>query len=139
MTLIRLAVPGLVVCLALSAGNNNGSQAQYVGGTISEIQATLVRLIDYLKTEQITSVFTHLMAGTSADGDTQTGISSLMDTWIALRNEPGVNDGRRLVIIKSRGMHHAAEEQRFRITNAGVSSGPGSVGRVVTRGRPGRA
>jgi hypothetical protein len=39
MTLIRLAVPGLVVCLALIAGNNNGSQAQYVGGTISEIPA----------------------------------------------------------------------------------------------------
>jgi hypothetical protein len=37
MTLLRLALPGLLACLLLAAGGNNGSQAQYVGGTISEI------------------------------------------------------------------------------------------------------
>jgi hypothetical protein len=37
MTLIRLAVPGLLTCVVLAAGGNNSSQAQYVGGTISQI------------------------------------------------------------------------------------------------------
>ena len=39
MTLTRLAVPGLLACLVLFAGGNRGSQAQYVGGTISQIPA----------------------------------------------------------------------------------------------------
>ena len=39
MTLTRLAVPGLLACLVLAAGGNNGSQAEYVGGTISQIPA----------------------------------------------------------------------------------------------------
>jgi hypothetical protein len=37
MTLTRLAVPGLLACLALFAGGNQGSRAEYVGGTISQI------------------------------------------------------------------------------------------------------
>ena len=39
MTLARFLVPGLLACLALVAGGNNGSRAEYVGGTISEIPA----------------------------------------------------------------------------------------------------
>ena len=37
MTLTRLAVPGLLACLALLAGDKKGSHAEYVGGTISQI------------------------------------------------------------------------------------------------------
>ena len=37
MALTRLALPGLLACLVLVAGGNNGSQAQYIGGTISQI------------------------------------------------------------------------------------------------------
>jgi hypothetical protein len=37
MTLTRVAVPGLLACVVLVAGGNNGSQAEYVGGTISQI------------------------------------------------------------------------------------------------------
>ena len=37
MTLTRLVVPGLLACLVLVAANNNGSHAEYVGGTISQI------------------------------------------------------------------------------------------------------
>jgi hypothetical protein len=39
MTLTRLLVPGLLACLVLVAGGNNGSSAQYVGGTIPQIPA----------------------------------------------------------------------------------------------------
>jgi hypothetical protein len=37
MTLTRLAALGQLACLVLAAGGNNGSHAEYVGGTISEI------------------------------------------------------------------------------------------------------
>jgi hypothetical protein len=39
MTLTRRFAPGLLACLVLVAGGGNGSQAQYVGGTISQIPA----------------------------------------------------------------------------------------------------
>jgi len=39
MTLTRLVAPGLLACLVLVAGGNDGSQAQYVGGTIAQIPA----------------------------------------------------------------------------------------------------
>ncbi len=40
MTLTRFIAPGLLACLLLVAGGgNNGSRAEYVGGTISEIPA----------------------------------------------------------------------------------------------------
>ena len=39
MALTRLIVPGLLACLVLVARGNNGSQAEYVGGTISQIPA----------------------------------------------------------------------------------------------------
>jgi KaiC/GvpD/RAD55 family RecA-like ATPase len=45
-----------------------------------------------------------------------------MDTWIQLRNTPGSADARRLVVVKARGMAHAAEERRFKITDSGVRS-----------------
>jgi circadian clock protein KaiC len=96
------------------------------GGTVGEIHATLIRLVDYLKTQQITAVFTHLISGTGAaaglDKDIEVGVSSLMDTWILLRNTPGRGGDRQLLIVKSRGMSHATDAQRFRITSGGLAA-----------------
>jgi circadian clock protein KaiC len=98
--------------------------SSFSGGTFGEIHATLIRLIDYLKTLQITTVFTHLIpgigAGMSVEKDVEAGVSSLMDTWILLRNTVGGDARRQLVIVKSRGMPHSTEEQSFRITSAGL-------------------
>ena len=52
----------------------------------------LMRLIDFLKTEQITAVFTSLTAGGEQKEETEVGISSLIDTWLLLRN---IELGRR--------------------------------------------
>jgi circadian clock protein KaiC len=63
--------------------------SSFGGGTVGEIHATLIRLVDYLKTQQITAVFTHLISGTGAaaglDKDIEVGVSSLMDTWILFK------------------------------------------------------
>ena len=45
----------------------------------------LMRLIDFLKSRQITALFTSLTAGGDDLEQTEVGISSLMDTWLLLR------------------------------------------------------
>src|SRR6187397_329506 len=56
-------------------------------GTFSDVQAMLTRMIDHLKTENITAVLTSLTPGRTAIERTETTISSLMDTWIVLAND----------------------------------------------------
>ena len=46
----------------------------------------LLRLIDFLKAQQITALFTHLTSGGDALEATDIGISSLIDTWLLLRD-----------------------------------------------------
>ena len=53
----------------------------------SEVKPTLMRLTDFLKQQQITTLFTSLNSGSGAMlEDLQMGVSSLMDTWLLLRN-----------------------------------------------------
>ncbi|HXD73059.1 MAG TPA: circadian clock protein KaiC [Vicinamibacterales bacterium] len=105
--------PSVVVVDPLSA---------FTGGTLDEVNAMLMRLIDFLKGRNITSLFTHLIPGGPwPAGAIDIGVSSLMDTWIILQNAPpGQNGGRHLSILKSRGMPHSAEERLFELTNRGA-------------------
>jgi hypothetical protein len=54
--------------------------------TAIEAQAMLLRLVDFLKSKQITALFTHLTSGSAALEATDIGISSLIDTWLLLRD-----------------------------------------------------
>lgn len=95
--------------------------SSFTGGTFAEVNNMVMRLIDFLKGRNITALFTHLIAGSGLNQDTQVGVSSLMDTWILLRNSPpGDHGGRHLSILKSRGMAHSSEERRFRLTDDGA-------------------
>ena len=49
-------------------------------GTFADVQAMLTRMIDHLKTENITAMLTSLMPGQTEIERTETTISSLMDT-----------------------------------------------------------
>ena len=53
-------------------------------GTYADVEAMLTRLIDHLKTENITAMLTSLTPGQTDIERTETTISSLMDTWIVL-------------------------------------------------------
>src|SRR6185436_4560494 len=69
-------------------------------GTSADVQAMLTRIIDHLKTENITA---------------------LMDTWIILANEEvGGRHRRGLYVLKSRGMAHSNELREFVLTDAGL-------------------
>jgi circadian clock protein KaiC len=89
-------------------------------GDEAEIQAMLTRVIDKLKSKGITGLFTNLTHhGTKEHADA--GISSLMDTWISLRNiETGSECNRLLFILKSRGMAHSNQVREFVLTNNGI-------------------
>ena len=87
-------------------------------GTLTDVQAMLTRLIDHLKMEGITAMLTSLTPGTV---DTDSTISSLMDTWIVLANENvGGVYRRTLGVLKSRGMAHSNEIRTFVLTDRGL-------------------
>ena len=103
-------------------------------GASADVKALLVRMLDSLKARQITALFTSLTSG-GAESPEQTavGISSLMDTWLLLRNlESGGERNRGLYVLKSRGMSHSNQIREFLLTDHGielvdVSLGPEGV------------
>jgi circadian clock protein KaiC len=89
--------------------------------TEAEVKPTLMRLIDFLKKLQITSVFTSLTTGGNAQEDSQIGVSSLMDSWLLLRNVEFNGERNRLIsILKSRGMAHSNQVREFVMSDAGI-------------------
>jgi len=90
----------------------------------AEVKPTLMRLIDFLKKEQITAVFTSLTDGgdsMSAPEDSQLGVSSLMDTWLLLRNVEFTGERNRTIFVrKSRGMSHSNQVREFILSDKGI-------------------
>ena len=81
----------------------------------------LIRLIDFLKMNQITGLFTNLTAGGGVLEQTDVYISSLIDTWLLLRNiDSGDERNRGLSILKSRGMAHSNQIREFLLTDHGM-------------------
>src|SRR5687767_13588827 len=90
-------------------------------GTYADVQAMLTRLIDHLKTENITAMLTSLTPGWTNAERTETVISSLMDTWIVMANDDlGGRHRRALYVLKSRGMAHSNEFREFALTDRGL-------------------
>jgi circadian clock protein KaiC len=90
-------------------------------GSETEINAMLMRLIDFLKSRQVTALFTSLTSGAEAIEQTAVGISSLMDTWLLVRIiEEGGERNRGLYVLKSRGMPHSNQVREFVMTHRGV-------------------
>jgi circadian clock protein KaiC len=81
----------------------------------------LTRLIDFLKTRGITTLFTSLTEGGANTEQTAVGISSLIDTWLVLDVVRGSGErNHTLDIIKSRGMAHSNQTTEYRISDQGV-------------------
>ena len=90
----------------------------------AEVKPTLMRLIDFFKQQQITTLFTSLTTGGSGMGtleDSQVGVSSLMDTWLLLRNVESNGERNRMIfVLKSRGMAHSNQMREFVLSDAGI-------------------
>ena len=92
-----------------------------IGDNEIEVKAMLIRLVDFLKTEQITGLFTNLAPGGNPVEQTEVAISSLIDTWLLLRDiDSGGERNRGLSILKSRGMPHSNQIREFLLTDHGV-------------------
>ncbi|HYG34313.1 MAG TPA: circadian clock protein KaiC, partial [Clostridia bacterium] len=90
-------------------------------GNQLEVRSMLTRLIDFFKTNQITALFTSLTSGDSAAEQSEVGVSSLMDTWILLRNlEHSGERNRALQVLKSRGMAHSNQVREFQLSSRGI-------------------
>jgi circadian clock protein KaiC len=89
------------------------------GGRL-EVTSMLTRLIDHLKTEKITSLSTSLVTD-AREVEAAAGVSSLMDTWIALQDIEGNGERNRgIMIMKSRGMGHSNQVREFKLTDRGL-------------------
>jgi circadian clock protein KaiC len=88
----------------------------------SAVKPTLMRLIDFLKQQQITTLFTSLTAGGGeTPEDSQLGVSSLMDTWLLLRNiEFNGERNRTINVLKSRGIAHSNQVREFVLSDQGI-------------------
>ncbi|MBI5669302.1 MAG: circadian clock protein KaiC [Chloroflexi bacterium] len=90
-------------------------------GNPNEVKAMLMRLIDNLKSCQITTMMTSLTGGGDALEQTEVGISSLIDTWILLRDMEANGERNRLMyLLKSRGMPHSNQLREFLLTSNGI-------------------
>ena len=90
-------------------------------GSTLETESMLLRLVDFLKSRQITAFFTHLTHGGDATEATDVGISSIIDTWLLVRDiELGGERNRGMYVLKSRGMKHSNQIREFIITAEGI-------------------
>jgi circadian clock protein KaiC len=92
-------------------------------GSHAEVKAVLTRIIDFLKANQITALFSSYTEE-DAPNESVVGVSSLIDTWISLRNLENHGERQRgLFILKSRGMAHSNQIRSFELTNDGIKIG----------------
>jgi circadian clock protein KaiC len=90
-------------------------------GDLLSVKGMLTRLIDFLKLKHITAMFTNLVFHDSIE-ETAVGISSLMDSWLVLRDVPHgeAERVRTLNLLKSRGMAHDTRMHNFTLSAKGI-------------------
>ena len=110
--LVREARPQVIVIDPLSN--------LVAAGSLSETNFMLVRMIDFFKGIGVTTLFTSL-AGPIATDHAEVGVTSLIDTWLLVRDlEQDGERNRTLVILKSRGMAHSNKVREFVLSTSGV-------------------
>jgi len=113
--LIREFKPTTIVIDPISNLINVGSE--------QEVRSMLVRLIDMLKANNITALFTSLNKQTDnlRPDLAEESVSSLVDTWITVRDMEGIGERNRgIFIVKARGMGHSNQVREFVITPNGI-------------------
>ena len=100
---------------------------------LQEVKTTLTRIIDFLKKQGVTALFTSLTPGGETAEQSEVGVSSLMDTWLLVRNIENAGERNRLLfVLKSRGMAHSNQVREFQLSDQGIRLvdvyiGPGTV------------
>jgi circadian clock protein KaiC len=90
-------------------------------GPVGDVHSVLMRTVDLLKSSGITAMFTSLRGGASQHDGTDQGLSSIMDSWIKLKDvEENGERNRILFVVKSRGTSHSKQLREFRMTDSGI-------------------
>ena len=90
-------------------------------GASNDVHSMLLRLVDFLKSRDITALFTNLGTGAGEVANTEIQISSLIDTWLLLYNrESNGEHNRQLYLLKSRGMAHSNQVREFILSSEGI-------------------
>jgi circadian clock protein KaiC len=108
-------------------------------GSQSEIKSMLTRVIDFIKNEQITAVFTSLGSVNELSSEHE-AVSSLMDTWLGVRvMEADGTRKREFFVLKSRGMSHSHEVREMTLSEHGIGLRSAYAGARATGERVSRA
>lgn len=103
--------PQLVVLDALGSLAHIGSRA--------EVTSAVARELDLVRARGITGVLTNLTHD-GAESTTSIDVSSLIDTWLLLRNVEADGERNRLLfVIKSRGSAHSNQVREFVLSGDG--------------------
>ncbi|HKV82709.1 MAG TPA: circadian clock protein KaiC [Candidatus Sulfotelmatobacter sp.] len=90
-------------------------------GAMHDANSMVIRLVDFLKLKGITAMLTNLTSGGDALERTDVAISSIVDSWILLRDiEVGGERNRAMYVLKSRGMSHSNQLREFLLTDHGI-------------------
>ena len=90
-------------------------------GTNEDTNNLFVRLVDFLRKDGILGFLVSLTGGANLLEATDEGISSMVDTWLLLRDvESNGERNKVLYVLKSRGMDHSNQVREFHITSKGV-------------------
>ena len=90
-------------------------------GTERDANAMLIRLIDFLKLNQITAMLLNLTTAGESLEHSDVDISSIVDSWLLLRDiEIGGERNRAMYVLKSRGMRHSNQLREYLITDQGL-------------------
>jgi circadian clock protein KaiC len=113
ITMVNEFEPHIVVLDPINAFVSGNNQA--------DVKTMLLRLVDFLKMKRITAFFTNLSTAGESMEATDVYISSLIDTWLLLRDiEIGGERNRGLYVLKSRGMEHSNQIREFILTSHGI-------------------
>jgi circadian clock protein KaiC len=89
-------------------------------GAGAEVTSTIARELDLLKSRGITGVLTSLIHEGQGE-PSAAAVSSLIDTWLLLRNAESDGERNRLLfVIKSRGTAHSNQVREFRMSDSGI-------------------
>lgn len=101
----------------------------HTAATGDESAQMLLRLVDMLRAKCITSFLINLTYSGNLTETSGEALSSLVDTWLLLRDVESYGERNRLLyVLKSRGMQHSNQLREFVITNNGVNLIPTYLG-----------
>jgi circadian clock protein KaiC len=100
-----------------------------LAGTLDDSSDMLARLVDFLRKKGTTAFLVSLTRGGQNNEATDEGLSSIVDTWLLLRDVEVNGERNRLIhVLKARGLAHSNQVREFIITSQGLRLIPPYLG-----------